>query len=320
MAATTARSRPASTPTRSARASRPSSSGPSTSPPRQFGGPDAVPIQREPGRRPGLRGPLHGPVHRQPGARAGAELRGPAQLRPQTRADDSPAGRRSPASTSRYRTWTTSSADATGRTIQLFQLVSEPDERQFRITNPPIMKSDINAVSLGLFKHMSDKWQLTASGDLDARRGHAPGRAGRRGRGGLRRRDHPARRAAVPPVRPEPERLRERGRTAEERRRVAVQGPGRLPAPGRVPGLGELHQPQRRPPRAAHARAEDGLSPTFPRTRRSCSSRAARTAGWRRHDPRRPAAEGLQAGRDGRVSRCSRTPSTCSTPTRPRVS
>jgi outer membrane receptor protein involved in Fe transport len=54
-------------------------------------------------------------------------------------------------------------ADPTGRTIQLFQLVSDPAEREFRITNPEIMKSDINAVSLGLFKHMADKWQMTAS-------------------------------------------------------------------------------------------------------------------------------------------------------------
>jgi hypothetical protein len=51
----------------------------------------------------------------------------------------------------------------TGRTIELFQLVSDPEERQFRITNPPIMQSDIKALSLGLFKRMTDKWQLTAS-------------------------------------------------------------------------------------------------------------------------------------------------------------
>ncbi len=51
----------------------------------------------------------------------------------------------------------------TGRTIELFQLVSNPEDRQFRITNPPDFNSDINAVSLGLFKRMTDKWQLTAS-------------------------------------------------------------------------------------------------------------------------------------------------------------
>ena len=52
----------------------------------------------------------------------------------------------------------------TGRTIELFQLVSDPELRQFRITNPPIMRSNIDAVSLGLFKRMTGKWQLTASG------------------------------------------------------------------------------------------------------------------------------------------------------------
>jgi carboxypeptidase family protein/TonB-dependent receptor-like protein len=52
---------------------------------------------------------------------------------------------------------------ATGRTIELFQLVSDPNERQFRITNPPDFNSDINAVSFGLLKRMSANWQLTAS-------------------------------------------------------------------------------------------------------------------------------------------------------------
>lgn len=50
-----------------------------------------------------------------------------------------------------------------GRTVELFQLVSDPTDRIFRITNPPGFDSDIHAVSLGLFKHMSDKGQLTAS-------------------------------------------------------------------------------------------------------------------------------------------------------------
>jgi outer membrane receptor protein involved in Fe transport len=53
---------------------------------------------------------------------------------------------------------------ATGRTIQIIQLQSDPNERQFRITNPPDFNSDINAVSLTLLKRMSDNWQLTASG------------------------------------------------------------------------------------------------------------------------------------------------------------
>jgi len=51
----------------------------------------------------------------------------------------------------------------TGRTIELYQLVSDPALRQFRITNPPGFDSDIHAVSLALFKHMSEKWQMTAS-------------------------------------------------------------------------------------------------------------------------------------------------------------
>ncbi len=54
--------------------------------------------------------------------------------------------------------------DPTGRTIELFQLLSDPEQRQFRITNPDVMKSDINAVGLTLLKRMSDKWQLTGSG------------------------------------------------------------------------------------------------------------------------------------------------------------
>jgi outer membrane receptor protein involved in Fe transport len=52
---------------------------------------------------------------------------------------------------------------ATRRTLSLYQLQSDPELRQFRITNPPDFNSDINAVSLGLFKHMSNNWQLTAS-------------------------------------------------------------------------------------------------------------------------------------------------------------
>jgi hypothetical protein len=54
--------------------------------------------------------------------------------------------------------------DPTGRTIELVRLLSDPEEREFRISNPPIMQSDINAVSLAIHKRMADKWQLTASG------------------------------------------------------------------------------------------------------------------------------------------------------------
>ena len=51
----------------------------------------------------------------------------------------------------------------TGRTIELIQLTSDPNLRQFRITNPEIMESSIHAVNLTLTKRMSDKWQMTAA-------------------------------------------------------------------------------------------------------------------------------------------------------------
>jgi outer membrane receptor protein involved in Fe transport len=51
----------------------------------------------------------------------------------------------------------------TGRTLQFFQIVSDPEDRQFRITNPPGLESEVNAVNFGLVKRMSDNWQLNAS-------------------------------------------------------------------------------------------------------------------------------------------------------------
>src|SRR6185503_6220352 len=74
----------------------------------------------------------------------------------------------------------------TGRTIELFQLVSDPELRQFRITNPPIMKSNIDAVSVSLLKRMTGKWQLTASGTWMRARGtlqEGQGGAGEAGSG-----------------------------------------------------------------------------------------------------------------------------------------
>ena len=53
--------------------------------------------------------------------------------------------------------------EPTGRTIQVFSLVSDPGERQFRITNPEGVGSDINAVSFGFNKRMTGKWMLNAS-------------------------------------------------------------------------------------------------------------------------------------------------------------
>jgi outer membrane receptor protein involved in Fe transport len=51
----------------------------------------------------------------------------------------------------------------TGRTLQLFGLVTDPELRKFRITNSPRLTSDISAVSGGFMKHMRDNWQLNAS-------------------------------------------------------------------------------------------------------------------------------------------------------------
>jgi hypothetical protein len=51
----------------------------------------------------------------------------------------------------------------TGQTLQVFQLTSDPGERQFRISNPPGVGSDINAVSVGLLKRMTGRWMLNAS-------------------------------------------------------------------------------------------------------------------------------------------------------------
>ena len=52
---------------------------------------------------------------------------------------------------------------ATGRTFDVFQLTSDPALRQFQITNPPGVGSNVNAVSLDLVKRMTDKWQVNAS-------------------------------------------------------------------------------------------------------------------------------------------------------------
>jgi hypothetical protein len=45
----------------------------------------------------------------------------------------------------------------------VFQLVSDPGERQFRISNPAGVGSDVDAVSLGLLKRKTGKWMLNAS-------------------------------------------------------------------------------------------------------------------------------------------------------------
>jgi outer membrane receptor protein involved in Fe transport len=54
-------------------------------------------------------------------------------------------------------------ANPTGQTIQVFRLVSDPGERQFRITNPEGVGSDVNAVSFGVMKRKTGRWSLNAS-------------------------------------------------------------------------------------------------------------------------------------------------------------
>ena len=53
--------------------------------------------------------------------------------------------------------------DATGAAIPIQNLVSDPTERFFTMTNPDIMRTDINAVTVQAVKRMSDDWQLTTS-------------------------------------------------------------------------------------------------------------------------------------------------------------
>jgi outer membrane receptor protein involved in Fe transport len=53
--------------------------------------------------------------------------------------------------------------DPTGRTFNVFQLVSEPGDRQFRISNPDGVGTKIDAVSLDLLKRMTGKWQMNGS-------------------------------------------------------------------------------------------------------------------------------------------------------------
>jgi hypothetical protein len=51
----------------------------------------------------------------------------------------------------------------TGRTFDVFQLVSDPAERQFRISNPAGIGSDVHAFSVDFLKRMTGKWQMNAS-------------------------------------------------------------------------------------------------------------------------------------------------------------
>jgi hypothetical protein len=53
--------------------------------------------------------------------------------------------------------------EGTGQTYTLQQLVSDPSERQFLLTNPSEMFSDVDAVSFQVNKRMSNNWQMTAA-------------------------------------------------------------------------------------------------------------------------------------------------------------
>jgi outer membrane receptor protein involved in Fe transport len=52
---------------------------------------------------------------------------------------------------------------ATGRTFSIFQLVSDPADRQFRITNGQKHKSSVNAVSFGVTRPMKNNFSFNAS-------------------------------------------------------------------------------------------------------------------------------------------------------------
>jgi hypothetical protein len=50
-----------------------------------------------------------------------------------------------------------------GNTFNVFQLQTDPGEREFLMTSPPGMETDVNALSLVATKRMSNRWQLTSS-------------------------------------------------------------------------------------------------------------------------------------------------------------
>ena len=53
--------------------------------------------------------------------------------------------------------------DATGKTVQVFSLLSDPSERLFQLTNPSNMFSRYKAFSVQMQKRMSNRWQATGS-------------------------------------------------------------------------------------------------------------------------------------------------------------
>ena len=52
--------------------------------------------------------------------------------------------------------------DATGQSIPVFRLLSDPGDRLFQLTNPEEMFSRYNGLSIQAQKRMSNRWQLTA--------------------------------------------------------------------------------------------------------------------------------------------------------------
>jgi len=65
-------------------------------------------------------------------------------------------------------------ADATGRSLTLQRLVSDPEGRLFQITNPPGMSTRINAFTVQLTKRMSNRWQMVGSFVYQKARGRLP--------------------------------------------------------------------------------------------------------------------------------------------------
>jgi outer membrane receptor protein involved in Fe transport len=53
--------------------------------------------------------------------------------------------------------------EPSGNTFDVFQLVSDPAERQFRITNPEGVETKVDAVSVDFLKRMTGNWQMNGS-------------------------------------------------------------------------------------------------------------------------------------------------------------
>ena len=206
--------------------------------------------QHEPAGRPGLQEPLHRPVHRR--LRAGAD-QGPraVQLNYVHKKRRNYGGWRDTAGAVRGRrpTSTTSGTDATGQTIILQRLVSDPADRAVpahqpgRRCSPTSTRSPSSSAS-GCRSH----WQLTAAltyldsrGRLASSTPGSPHRAAQTGQ-------------AIVHLRPEPQRLRQHRRQADRRPALDLPDPARLRAARRLPGRRELHLPER-PALGAHGAA-----------------------------------------------------------------